>query len=388
MSSVLYNKSIKNLGAFRDALYNTNLLNSVEIINISSSNSNFTITYDNTLTTQQNTDINTFVNNYQDVSFVNEVMKVETVNEIKINEESRKTGGAYSMWGVNFDAKPGKDENGDYTIFPHITQYPFIIDIPFSALNGKIQCHKEHSGDKLDGYILPQNSTAVGICTQDVTDGDTVIHVNNTVLAMVEVDHIARITLLEMGTYRLSDKVEVTEVDYQNSTITVKYPINFEDGGVMLASNMIVVQLDNNIIGYITQPVTTNNRWIHVDSNSINYMLIGRWINLFQHNQNRTELRMITKIDKVNNKVMINAPFNIGMNPSDMTTYVQLTIKMIHNVELDSKRIVNSGEKSIGASSLYDVVIMLHYTNNGPRMNEDGILTSIKHCACELHILY
>ena len=117
-------------------------------------------------------------------------------------------------------------------------------------------------------------------------------------------------------------------------------------------------------------------------------MTLGRWINLFQHNQSRSALRKIIKIDKVNNKVMIEAPFDVALNPSDITTYVQLTIKMIHNVELDSKRQIFLGAKSVGGSSLRDVVIVLHYTNNGPRMNEDGILTSIKRCACELHILY
>lgn len=391
---VQYQKSIKNLGLFRDSIISSNILNenNVEILNIVSSKTNnidyIDITYSRNLTNDQTINMNTFITDYIDKDFENPIIPVKTTNEIKIQEEANKTNGFYCAMGVNFDAKPGKDSNGDLTVFPNITQYPFIMDIPISALNGIFKCQKEHKGDVLDSLILPQTATSVGICTQDVHDGDTILHVNSTVLAMVEIDHLARITLLEMNTYRLSDKVEVIDIDTQNSTITLKYPINFENGGTMLASNMIVVQLDTNIIGYITQPVTINNRWIHVDSNSINYLCTGRWINLFQHNQSRTQLRMIIEIDKINSKVKIREPFNVAMNPNDITTYIQLTSKMISDIELDINRNINIGIKTIGGSSLRDVVIILQYTNKGPKYNKDGELVSIKRVPCELHILY
>jgi hypothetical protein len=398
-SNISYNKIVNNLGNLRDGLYNANILINpvVDILNIVSNLNNVIITYSNNLTKLQNSNVNNFIENYVDIGFISDILKVQTVNDIIIREEAHKTGGAYQLRGVNFDAFPGKDSEGNYTIFPYETQFPFIIDIPYSALNGIFPCRSEHFGDKLSGYVLPQNQTAVGVCISDVTDGDTILYVNSSVLAMVEVDHLARITLLEMSSYRTSDKVEVISVNYTDSSITVKYPINFENGGVMLASNTIVVQLDNNIIGVITSNVTTDNRWINVDPFSLNYMALGRYVNLFQHSQSRTELRMIIKIDKEKNKIMIDKPFNIPMNINNinkmngvngMTTYIQLTIKMIHDIELDDRRVVNAGLKTIGAGSLQDVVIVMIYTNNGIKNNRNGTPTSIKRCTCELHILY
>jgi hypothetical protein len=61
---------------------------------------------------------------------------------------------------------------------------------------------------------------------------------------------------------------------------------------------------------------------------------------------------------------------------------------MIHDIELDDRRVVNAGLKTIGAGSLQDVVIVMIYTNNGIKNNRYGTPTSIKRCTCELHILY
>lgn len=387
---VVYNKIITNVSALRNALYKSNLLfNPVRsIVSISSTASTVTINYDTDLETSQATAVDTFINNYVDVPFI-EIIKVENTNKITINEESKigQTQGSFSCFGINFDAPLGPNNA------PRDTEFPFTPNFNFTALLARVTVKKEMDGDTIDGIVLPQNPTAIGVCVANVSDGDTVIYTTPSVLAMIEVEKIAHIVILDMGTMNLTSKVRVINIDTNNNTLTLNEPINIENGVVMEAANGLVIQLDNNIVGYVAQneaPVATdvNQKWIYCDSNAVQYLLPGRFINLFKSNSNKTELRYIELQDVENKRVKINAPFNIAMDGNSLT-YIQMTLKIVRDIELHHNWQCEFGTKTIGGSTLTtNNIVVLHYRNNGPKHDEDGNLITTKRINCNLECLY
>jgi len=284
------------------------------------------------------------------------VDKVES-NEVIIVEETVKTGGAYAAHGVPFDA-PGTETNGGQ---PLSTQNAFIHGIPMSILSGIFNSSSDADGDIINIFVLPQNATTVGTTTADVADGDLVLNVDSNVIAMVEPDHVAQITITEMATGRTSDKVRVMSLDYQASTITVEYPINIEDGNPLEAANVCLVSLDTNIIGQMIAPNTVNNRWIYLATPVWDALKVGRWINLFMHNQARSELRKIIEVDVVNSRVKIQEPFTVALNPADSAVYIQLTIKMIDSWELENNEKIHIGNSTIGGAYINSAVIVFEY---------------------------
>lgn len=388
-----YTKAVANLGLLRNELTASTILDSppVVIISLVADSTTVTIGYSTELTTAQDAAVSTLIHNYTDPGFPTQILQVTSVGKgIRMQEEhSTETNGSYMMMGQSFTARGGVNPaTGVHDVFPNLTIFPFILDFPYSALNGIVPTLSESEGDIVEGYVLPQNGTVVGACTSDVHDGDIVIHVTDSVLAMVEPDHISRVVLTEMTTGRVCDKIVVISYDFTTKTITLKEPINIEDGQPLVAGNTVTVTLDNNIIGVMTAPNTINNRWINVDPGTLDNTYVGRFFNLFQSNQSRSQLRMVEAIDKTRNRVRVDRPFDIAMDPSVSTVYIQLTIKMISNQELDGVTSKNAGLKTIGGGSLKDVVVAMYYTNNGPGRNRFGDMVSDKRIRCELHILY
>jgi hypothetical protein len=380
---VTYNKTIKNLAALRNALYKSNLLfNPVrDITSITSSGTGVNITYSEALETAQAAAVEAFITNFTDVA-ITDILKVENTNKISINEESKEgqTQGSFSCFGINFDAPLGPGNT------PLDTEFPFTPGYAFTALLARVTVKKEMNGDTIDGIVLPQNPTAIGVCVADVNDHDTVIYTTPSVLAMIEVEKIAMIVIFDMATGRLTSKVRVISIDTNNTTLTLNEPINIDDGAVMSAAGGLVIQLDNNIVGYTTAPSTVNEKWINCDENSMQYLLPGRFINLFGGNTNKTVLRCIEKQDLVNNKVMINAPFNVAM---PAMSYIQMTLKIVRDIELHENWQCEFGTKTIGGSTLTsNNIVVMHYRNNGPKMDADGNLVTTKRINCNLECLY
>ena len=380
---VTYNKTIKNLAALRNALYKSNLLfNPVrDITSITSSGTGVNITYSEALETAQAAAVEAFITNFTDVA-ITDILKVENTNKISINEESKEgqTQGSFSCFGINFDAPLGPGNT------PLDTEFPFTPGYAFTALLARVTVKKEMNGDTIDGIVLPQNPTAIGVCVADVNDHDTVIYTTPSVLAMIEVEKIAMIVIFDMATGRLTSKVRVISIDTNNTTLTLNEPINIDDGAVMSAAGGLVIQLDNNIVGYTTAPSTVNEKWINCDENSMQYLLPGRFINLFGGNTNKTVLRCIEKQDLVNNKVMINAPFDVAL---PAMSYIQMTLKIVRDIELHENWQCEFGTKTIGGSTLTsNNIVVMHYRNNGPKMDADGNLVTTKRINCNLECLY
>jgi hypothetical protein len=388
MNTITYTKTITDLGQLRDALFKSNLLyqfsNVVDIISIVITNTTtVSVTYDKALTTDQATAITLFITNYVETART-EILKVATTNKVTIKEESKEgTNGSFAIKGINFDAPL----NGDGSA--RVTQFPFLIDYMFTGLLATVYPYEEMNGDEIEGFILPQNATAVGAATADIADGATIIHVQQTVIGMVEPEKIARIYITSLGTGISTDKVQVKSVDWVNNTIELEEPINMENGVTMLAADTLIVYLENNIVGAIVQPVTVNNRWIYCDPGAIEYLLPGRFINLFQNSLTKTELREITECDKVNYRVRIKKPFNIAMSPADATTYIQLTLEMIQNMEINSNFKIPIGKKTIGGASLEPSNrLIISYKNKGAKLNKNGISVSTKRVITSIEILY
>lgn len=298
----------------------------------------------NTHTIDQNTDRVINVNGGQIV-------------RVQDQDDGADTQGFYGTEGRAFDVLPGE------------TKYDaFLPGIPISILAGHYNADADTAGDRINAYVLPQIPQIVGGCTRPVNDGDTVIHVSETVLAMVEIDKLARIELWEVATGRTStNKCQVIGMDPVAGTITVEYPINTEDGQMLNAALPygVLVRLDTNIVGVMPVPNTINTRWItiYAPPNAWREIYRGRYINLFAYNQLRSEERKIITVDRENMRVEIMTPFDVGLTPAEgLTIYVQLSIKIATTIELSARTNLDIGGSTLTGSYIKtDVVLCLVY---------------------------
>lgn len=287
-------------------------------------------------------------------------------SETRVVQESTRTNGFYSCHGKSFIAA-GCSTGASYTEGNKTgltTHNYFRFEMPFTVLTGLFQSRVGMDRDMINLRILPQNPLPIGVLTQDANDDDTHIHVNSTVLAMVESD-FARIYLYETSTGRTSEKVEVDAIDYVNGILTLKTPLESQDGlkfTYNLAGGVQVILL-SNISGVMPTANTVNKKWISITSPSLGEFLPGRWINIFRSASNKSELRMIEVLDLANNRVRINDPFNIAMDPAAGPVYVQLTVKTINNVTLKNDSQFMLGQSVIGGSYIKNgIAIVLDYT--------------------------
>lgn len=278
-------------------------------------------------------------------------------NLVKIQEEASNsdTGGFYSMRGRAL------------TVQPHESKFDaFLPKIPFSILRGHFMSRPELEGDSITAYVLPQSSQIVGYATNDITDGDTTIHVSFTVLMMIEIQKLARVYFAE-STGRETIKYTITSMDFNAGTITLSEEINTEDGNPLLAAYGVYVHLDTNIVGVMTTPNTINQTWINIATPAMHEIKRGRYLNLFCHNQLLSQQRMIEVVDTINSRVKLSEPFDVALTPSnELPVYIQLNIRTVNEVELDMNTIIDVGGGTIGGSYIgLDVVLCLVYTRNG-----------------------
>jgi hypothetical protein len=277
---------------------------------------------------------------------------------VKIQEENPNadTGGFYCIRGRAFTVQ-GNSSHYD----------AFLPRIPFSILRGNLKSRPELEGDLVTAYVMPQNSNVVGYCTQDIHDGDTIIHVSNTVLAMIELNKFAQ-AYFQTSTGRKTIKYHIIAIDFAKGELTLEIPVNIEDNDPFLAMYGIYVYLDSNIAGIMTTPNNLNQTWINIASPMFKEFYRGRFINLFCHNQCISATRMIITQDTINNRVQIDEPFDIALTPSgDVTVFVQLAIKTVETIELDPSSSISVGQGTIGGSYISpDVVLVLVYTRVNP----------------------
>jgi hypothetical protein len=275
-------------------------------------------------------------------------------NVVKIQEENvnADTEGFYAIRGRSFEV-PGNSEYYD----------AFLPRIPFSILRGNIKSHEDLEGDVINAYVLPQTSNLVGYATADIHDGDTVIHVSMTVLAMIEVNKFAQATF-KTSTGRETVKYHIISFNPVEGTMTLETPVNIEDSLPFVAMQGVYVYVDSNITGVMTTPNGPNQTWITVASPAFKEFYRGRYINLFSHNQCISDMRLIVQQDTLNQRVRIDQPFNMSLTPSaELPVYVQLSMKTVDHLELDKNISISVGQGTIGGSYIpTDVVLFLVYT--------------------------
>lgn len=279
-----------------------------------------------------------------------------SVVRIQDQDDGVETQGFYGTEGRAFTARANT-----------ITYDAFLPGIPISILAGHFEADSEKIGDVIDAYVLPQIAQVVGACMQPVSDGDTIIHVSETVLMMAEVEKLARIELYEVATGRTSNKVRIISMNPGLGTITVETPINTEDG-LLLDTSLpygVLARLDTNIMGAMALPNTLNSTWItmYAPDEAWREFYRGRYVNLFVFNQLKTEERKIVEVDKVNMRFRIEKPFDIALTPAEgMNVYVQLSIRVSKTHELGPKTLLDVGGATLTGSYIRtDVVLCLKY---------------------------
>jgi hypothetical protein len=277
-------------------------------------------------------------------------------NVVKIQEENADadTEGFYAIRGRSF------------TVAGNSTYYDaFLPRIPFSILRGNLKSNEDLENDVINAYVLPQTSNLVGYATQDIHDGDTIIYVSMTVLAMIEVNKFAQV-IFKTATGRETIKYHIINFDINNGSITLETPVNIEDGQPFTAMQGVYVYIDTNIIGVMTTPNGVNQTWITVASPAFKELYRGRYINLFSHNQCISDMRLIVYQDHINQRVRIDQPFNISLTPSEeLPVYIQMSMKTVDNLELDKNISLSVGQGTIGGSYIpTDVVLFLVYKRN------------------------
>jgi hypothetical protein len=247
-----------------------------------------------------------------------------------------------------------------------VTSDVYRMNIPFTVFTGIFQAREGMDRDKIDLRLVPKNEQAIGYITQGVTYGTTTLNVASPVLALAGTES-STVYVKNALTGFCSENVDVDSIDITGATITLKNGLELEGGTAIPSGATSLVYLLSNNFGTITtgQPVTTMNRWIYITTTSQVWqeLLEGRWINIYRTPTEKSERRMIDRVDAPNGRVHISAPFDVAMDPADGTIYMQLTLKPLHNVVLKDHTSFVLGQSLIGgAYHPREVTIIADYT--------------------------
>jgi hypothetical protein len=91
---------------------------------------------------------------------------------------------------------------------------------PIGVMTVNFCIGSDHIGDIIDGYIAP--NTTIGVLTQSVTQGDSVINVSHSVFQYLNVGYILTLT----NGHQKVDLGECIHLDVPNNTITCELPAN------------------------------------------------------------------------------------------------------------------------------------------------------------------
>jgi hypothetical protein len=154
------------------------------------------------------------------------------------------------------------------SIFTKDLTWPFNISV--MTINFSVGI--EHEGDILNGYIAP--NTTIGVITDMISQGDTTLHVNSTVLSNLKVGFLVNVT---NGSQNM-DLGQCVNVDLVNSTVTCEFPATTSiNVGAYL--QMTINNIRNMILG---EPDTIRLANKHVNSSLLPKGKIARFV--YQNN--------------------------------------------------------------------------------------------------------
>lgn len=146
-------------------------------------------------------------NNTHTISTVQEVDTIST-DMVSIREEDIFTNGNYFTWGQYFTA-PANSTYDHTWVFQH----------PSTVLQVNFHTDASMTGDKV--WVLVNPNTLVGTITADVTAGDTVINVSQTVIDNVYPGYQFVLT----DGLNLDDPGYIVAKDTVNNTVTINNPV-------------------------------------------------------------------------------------------------------------------------------------------------------------------
>jgi len=251
-----------------------------------------------------------------------------TINEIVVQEESVRTGGRFQSFTIELNADAQAT-----------TTYALPAFVNMSALAIDFVTTGDMMGDTLNLFVAPE--TVVGALTQNVGIGDTVLHVSDSVLAIVApgaflIDLTDGVQTQSMGRVRSVDKaaktltVESAAVHnfgaatptyvrfwvqmMRNWTIgpAWEYQIGDSKIGGSFVQQGVVVRCDYTNrspplrVGLLTAPVSIGDTVLSVDSSVCQALHYGNKVDLFD-GTNSTPLGTVTLVDPSNNQITVSA---------------------------------------------------------------------------------
>jgi len=158
-------------------------------------------------------------NNTQHTIDTNTIAIVETINTNSVNiiQESKPTGGNYRSESKKITISANATETFDFT-------WPYLL----SVLTVTLYSNLENKDDVINLFVAPE--TTIGVLTQSASQGNTVLHVNSTVIGNIKFGY--RINLVNPIEQTSVYVGECIAIDKENSTVTIDTALteNFSAG--------------------------------------------------------------------------------------------------------------------------------------------------------------
>ena len=173
----------------------------IALDHLSANNTDVDIYFKAAISTGEETELTTIVNNH---IYVADLYERETIRT-KVVEELTETGGHFAATVVGVTSN---------TVGWHYQDYTWPI--PISFLSAEYNSEDEHRGDKVEAVVSPD--TIIGAITGNVSASDVVINVQQSVIDNVDIGFWVSIT----DGVSLDDLGRVVAIDDINNQVTVE----------------------------------------------------------------------------------------------------------------------------------------------------------------------
>lgn len=170
---------------------------------------------------------------------LNSISIIDTVsnNSVNIIQSSGDTGNNYRVEGKKLTIPPLSTLDFDFS-------WPYNI----SVLTVNWSSNECHRGDVVNGYV--SSNTTVGALTENITSGDTIIHVSSTVLNHLNRGFLVTVT----DNVHSMDMGECISIDKSAATIECQFPASV----TMIAGSFIQMTINNIKNIPLWEPETVN----------------------------------------------------------------------------------------------------------------------------------
>jgi len=188
----------------------------------------------------------------------NSVTIIDSISSNDVNiiqSDPGLTSGTYRIEGFSITIPANSTLSKDMS-------WPFNI----AVMTINLYNSTEHIGDKVWGLAAP--NTTIGVLTQSVSQGDTVIHVSPSVFKFIKIGQLITIT----NGHQKLDMEQCVHIDSVNNTLTCEIPAN-----APIAQNAYIqftAQTIKNVVFGNSQTISMANK--HLGSTPIPKGIISR----------------------------------------------------------------------------------------------------------------